>query len=267
VAGAGDESFVSFEMKIVIDGAVKNPNNWGHVRTSAVDCYSIKGREEKEYMATNSCCAECGEEGGVGLKTCKSCMLVKYCNAECQKKHWPKHKKLCKERAAELRDEALFKDPPSKEDCPICFLPMPVTIVSCALLPTATISSVPIHDFSNEHEELASMAMEQYYSCCGKSICGGCVHSFRESGNIGKCPFCIERTFGKTDEELFEELMKRVEVNDAGATFALGSCYRRGQIGLQQNEEKAIELFTKSAELGCSDAIVTWVTFIAKGDI
>ena len=26
------------------------------------------------------CCAECGEEEGVSLKTCKSCMLVKYCN-------------------------------------------------------------------------------------------------------------------------------------------------------------------------------------------
>ena len=85
-------------------------------------------------------------------------------------------------------------------------------------------------------------------------VCGGCVHSFRESGNIEKCPFCNERTFGKTDEELFEELMKRVEVNDAGATFALGNCYRRGEIGLQQNEEKAIELFTKSADLGYSKA-------------
>jgi len=42
-----------------------------------------------------------GEEGGVSLKACKSCMQVKYCNAICQKNHWPKHKKLCKERAAE----------------------------------------------------------------------------------------------------------------------------------------------------------------------
>jgi hypothetical protein len=39
--------------------------------------------------------------------------------------YWPKHKKLCKQRAAELHDEALFKEPPPKEDCPICFLPMP----------------------------------------------------------------------------------------------------------------------------------------------
>jgi hypothetical protein len=89
-------------------------------------------------------CAECGEEGGACHKTCKSCMLVKYCNAECQHKHWPTHKKPCKIQAAKIRDEALFKDPPAKEDCPICFLPMPMRLISCMSLSDATISSVPI---------------------------------------------------------------------------------------------------------------------------
>jgi hypothetical protein len=69
----------------------------------------------------NSCCAECGEEGGVSLKVCKSCMHVKYCNANCQKNHWPTHRAACKLRAAELRDEALFKDPPAKEDVQSAF--------------------------------------------------------------------------------------------------------------------------------------------------
>jgi hypothetical protein len=91
-------------------------------------------------------CADCGglAEGGICLKACKSCMLVKYCNANCQRNHWPKHKKECKLRAAEIRDEALFKDPPPKKDCQICFLPMPVRLVSCISLPPATIVSVPI---------------------------------------------------------------------------------------------------------------------------
>jgi hypothetical protein len=92
------------------------------------------------------CCAECGEKGDASLKTCKSCMSVKYCNADCQKRHWPTHKKDCKLRAAELRDEALFKDPPAKEDCPICFLPMPAQLICCFSLPSATILSVPIYD-------------------------------------------------------------------------------------------------------------------------
>jgi hypothetical protein len=44
------------------------------------------------------CCAECGGVAGEGisLKMCKSCMSVRYCNAECQRNHWPKHKTECK---------------------------------------------------------------------------------------------------------------------------------------------------------------------------
>ena len=110
------------------------------------------------------CCAECGVAGGVSLKACKSCMLVKYCNVLCQRNHWPEHKKLCKERAAELCDEALFKDPPAKEDCPICFLPMPLRLISCMTLPPATILSVPIYDFADADQELAQMEMKTIFS-------------------------------------------------------------------------------------------------------
>ena len=69
-------------------------------------------------------------------------------------KHWATHKKECKQRAAELRDEALFKDPPSKEECPICFLPMPHKLLACISLPPATILSVPIYDFAIANEWL-----------------------------------------------------------------------------------------------------------------
>ena len=44
------------------------------------------------------------------------------------------------------QDEALFKDPPPKEECPICFLPMPNKLICCVSLPPATITSVPIND-------------------------------------------------------------------------------------------------------------------------
>ena len=59
------------------------------------------------------CCASCGIAGvdDVKLKDCSACHLVKYCGIECQKEHRPKHKKECKKRAAELRDEILFKQP------------------------------------------------------------------------------------------------------------------------------------------------------------
>jgi hypothetical protein len=114
-----------------------------------------------------SCCAD-----EVSLKACKSCMRVKYCNANCQRNHWQR-------RAAELHDEALFKDPPAKEECPICFLPMPNEFICCMSLPPATIMSVPNSDYAKANEELAKMDMEEYHSCCGKSICKGCVNSCR----------------------------------------------------------------------------------------
>jgi TPR repeat protein len=178
-------------------------------------------------------------------------MQVKYCSVNCQHKHWPKHKAACKERAAELRDEALFKDPPAKEDCPICFLPMPVTILLCATFPPATIMSVPIYDYAIANEELADEAMDGYYPCCGKNICRGCVHSCCQSGNH-KCPFCNSDRDNKTDEDQVEDLMKRVEANDAASIGVLGNHYHHGLNGLQQDHAKAIELYTRAAELGSS---------------
>jgi hypothetical protein len=200
------------------------------------------------------CCADCGSVagGGVSLKVCKACMLAKYCSPSCQRSHWPTHKKECKQRAAELHDEALFKDPP-KEDCPICFLPMPVRLIACITLPPATIMSVPIYNFAKVNEELEYKCIETYYSCCGKRLCKGCVYSFAVSGNSEKCPFC-KSEIAKTNEEHIKELMKRVEVNDAGAIYLLGSHYFHGQLGLLQDRNKAMELWKQAAKLGSSKA-------------
>ena len=200
------------------------------------------------------CCAECGEEGGVSLKVCKPCMLVRYCNARCQKNHWPTHKKHCKLRAAELRDEALFKDPPAKEDCPICFLPMPVRLIACISLPPATISSAPIYDYAEANEKLVGMYTEEYFVCCGKSICKGCKHSFQCSGNDDKCPFCNSDRASKTVEELVGEVMKRVEANDADAMYVMGNHNYGGAHGLQQDQERAMELWKQASQLGSIDA-------------
>jgi hypothetical protein len=195
-------------------------------------------------------------------------MQAKYCNAACQHKHWPKHKAECKLRAAELSDEALFKDPPPKEDCPICFLPMPTDIISCASLPPATILSVPIYDFAEANEELADEEMEKYYPCCGKSICKGCVHSFSKTGNDGKCPFCNSDRGGKTDEERVEEIIKRVAANDAVSICVLADSYHRGLRGLPQDQAQRQWNYTLGQQsLVVVRRITTWVCFIMKGEI
>jgi TPR repeat protein len=121
-------------------------------------------------------------------------------------------------------------------------------------LPPATISSIPIADYAKENDELADMTMAHYYSCCGKGICKGCIHSFCESGNIHNCPYCKAEIMGKTDDDRIEELMKRVEANDAGAMHVLGSYYDHGQLGLQQDLAKGVELWKQAAKLGSSEA-------------
>ena len=115
-------------------------------------------------------CACCGKEGS-DLNICNKCKAAKYCNAACKKKHRSKHKKKCERRVAELHDIKLFKQPPPKEDCPICMLPLPSLHTGSA-----------------------------YYACCGKEICSGCCHAVEMRDlNEQKCAFC--RTPAPESEE------------------------------------------------------------------
>ena len=170
-------------------------------------------------------CAGCGK-GGDGLKTCTACKMVKYCNATCQKAHRPNHKKECKRRAAELHDEALFKQPPPDDECPICLLPLP-----------------------DAHETV-------YHSCCGKKVCHGCILAMivesKRGGGANVCAFC--RAPKVTDGEDVERIKKRIELNDAGAFGALAGRYRNGR-GVPQDNRKATELLIRAGELGDANAL------------
>ena len=174
-------------------------------------------------------CACCGKEGS-DLNICNKCQMVKYCNAACKRKHRTKHKKKCERRAAEIKaelhEEQLFKQPPLKEDCPICMLPLP-----------------SLHTGA------------KYYSCCGKEICSGCVFAVRlRNLDEQKCPFC-RTPAPKSDEEIVRRLKKRMEVGDAEAIYIIGSNYSDGSGGLPRNRAKALKLWHKAAaELGCAEA-------------
>ena len=174
-------------------------------------------------------CANCGkgEESTGSLKACTACKMVKYCNRECQIAHRPQHKKACKRRAAELHEEALFKTPPY-EDCPICFLRMPV-------LETG----------------------KRYMSCCGKTICSGCIHApvYDHEGNVvdDTCPFCRSPPPTSEQDEL-QRIQKLVEAGNAKAVHMVGVYYDVGMYGLHQDYAKASEFYHRAAKLGHATA-------------
>jgi tetratricopeptide (TPR) repeat protein len=185
-------------------------------------------------------CAGCGvkEGGDIKLRNCTACYLVRYCGVKCQKEHRPKHKKECKKRAAELRDEVLFKQPETNYpgDCPICCVPI----------------SMDIYDSS-------------FYSCCCKRICIGCSHAnvMREKeGRLEhKCPFC-RNPITRSEEEHIMNYTKRVEANDPVAMTQMGGYY----YGNKGDSKKAFEYYTKAAALGNMNAHYNLSCMYARGD-
>jgi len=172
-------------------------------------------------------CANCGkgEEGSVSLKACGACTSIRYCSNDChcQKAHRSQHKKECRKRAAELHEEALFKQPPPRGDCPICFLRVPSLYTG-----------------------------QRYMTCCGKIICSGCIHAGGMAGDDQLCPFCRAPT--PLDEEIIERTRKRMEFNDATAIYNLGSHYAEGRYGLPQDMDNVLELWHRAGELGNAEA-------------
>ena len=125
-------------------------------------------------------------------------------------------------------DEELFADPPPKEDCPICMLPMPYSPGVCGV------------DII-------------YQPCCGKMMCEGCHAA--ASAEMGKgamkrwCSFC-RKPLPRTDEEYMERCKQRMKLNDGEAFHFLGQSYRDGIYGQPQNIHMALKLLHQAAELG-----------------
>ena len=173
------------------------------------------------------CCALCGiaEVDDVKLVPCDGCDLVKYCSDECQEEHKSEHEEDCNERAAELRDELLFKQPESTHmgDCPICMIPLPIDAMK-----------------SNMH------------SCCSKLICNGCYvanHAREMEMRLQHtCPFC-RKPMPDTDEEENKRRIKRVEMEDPVATS------RNGVYHFEEgNYSEAYDYLKKAATLGNVEA-------------
>ena len=182
-----------------------------------------EGIDKVAILDTMSTCACCGEEGNDDdMNTCNKCKEVKYCNAVCKKKHRSKHKKKCERRVAELYEEALFKEHPPNEECPICLLFLPI-------------------DNNTSH----------FQTCCGKRICNGCKLAMKMRKGKKLCAFC-RTPRATTIEENLKRTMKLIDSGNAEAFSSLGGHFAEGSYGLSQDYRRANELWLKAGELGCA---------------
>ena len=190
-------------------------------------------------MMMMMCCAGCGkaEVDDIKLRTCTACKSVRYCGVKCQREHRPKHKRACKKRADELRDEILFRQPESNHlgDCPICCLPLSIDPQKSTLM-----------------------------ACCSKVICDGCNYANQmrelEGRLVPACPFC-RHSVPKTKAEIIKNLMKRAEVNDPVAMCEMGK--KRCDEG---DFDGAFEYWTKAAGLGDVGAHYQLSVMYQKGE-
>mmetsp|Transcript_22696 Transcript_22696/g.49179 ORF Transcript_22696/g.49179 Transcript_22696/m.49179 type:complete len:356 (+) Transcript_22696:390-1457(+) len=138
-------------------------------------------------------------------------------------------------------DGDLFAPIPPRPECPICMLTLPLECEG-----------------------------KMYMSCCGNIICSACERKMSqtiEETNKArkakdphcpcllkvKCPLC-RTIFPENDEAYLAQLRDRMERNDTDALCAMARLYSYGQLGVQKDENKAFELYSRAAELGHSSA-------------
>ena len=142
-----------------------------------------------------------------------------------------------------ISDDELFQDPPPKEDCPICMLPIPYALGMCGV-------------------------GASYQACCGKILCGGCGMASAiemNEGNIKDCCAFCRVSIEESDKEYLKRLKVRMSLNDAMAFLDIGMQYRDGSMGLPQDMNRAIELLSKAAELGSIGAHTCLATVYRTG--
>ena len=90
--------------------------------------------------------------------------------------------------------------------------------------------------------------------CCMKRVCNGCIlMAERQRGINSRCPFC-RTPFTNDEASQLAMVQKRAEKGDDEAIHFLSLKYYHGSMGLTKNLPRAIELWTKAAELGSLDA-------------
>ncbi|KAJ1456135.1 hypothetical protein M885DRAFT_400793, partial [Pelagophyceae sp. CCMP2097] len=167
-------------------------------------------------------------------KHCTKCKSRHYCSKACQLVYWKRgHNKACRQLAAEFQDRLLDELMPKKkqrrsrpsDDAPSWR-------VACAIC----LDVLPIEG-----------NRQTFYSCCCKTICTVCHVKCNEYDE--RCPLCRSPP-PKSADEWLRRMQKHVDKGNAEAQIMLGSEYRDGGMGIQQNFKRAVQLYERAAAQG-----------------
>lgn len=167
-------------------------------------------------------CAACGKVLPQSLLWCSRCESAWYCDAGCQKKDWPVHKKVCKERGAELFRKTLLLaeagDPKAHNNIGMCYF------------------------------EGWRVARDQAVgaSWWRRAADAGDPHA------QNSLALCDMRGEGVAEDraETVRLLLPAAEAGLADAQTTLGVAYSKGMGGLRKDEAEAVRWFRRAAEQG-----------------
>jgi TPR repeat protein/virulence-associated protein VagC len=229
-------------------------------------------------------CSTCGKQQTKEFRLGKcACRTKRYCDSQCQKKQYKKHKKEClrlvKERKKKRngknmkengtkdgKKEHPIHEEEDKEDCPICTDALPKLSGQFTRL---TCCGKGLHNKCfKDLQENTSMTLEQKYTCImcrAKAVAGGSKEEIKTlCGWVKKGKAWAMYGLGtryrdgvgvkQSDTKTIELYEMAAQRGNAGAQYNLGLFYEQGMHGLIQSSKKAVEYYTLAAEQGHAGA-------------
>jgi TPR repeat protein len=232
-------------------------------------------------------CSTCGKQQTKEFRLGKcACRTKRYCNSQCQKKQYKKHKKEClrlvkerKNKKDRQKEEVKpIQEEEDKEDCPICQDALPKLGSQFVRL---TCCGKGLHYKCNaDLDATKSLTWEQKNTCImcrAKDVAGGSkekilrLRGWAEKGKAWAMGMLADRyrdgvgvkQSDKKAVELYEMAAKR---GNANSQCVLGFYYIQGSRGLTQSDKRAIEYYTLASNQGHPEAQFNLGSMYANGD-
>ena len=190
-------------------------------RTKAGKTQGKEGKIDKKDGTTLHVCFTCGTSGAK-LRSCGQCHRAYYCDRQCQRRDWKRHKRACAaavaaeaKRATRARDATAAARAaggrPVNEICVICVGP----VVAPVELP------------------------------CGHAYCGSCLAELREKKVAQACPLC--RAELPPGVEGLYELAARINLRIEGMVARGEASWASLGAAEQEEWEEGVAMLTEAA--------------------